>query len=53
MDEMKPEIRLSPEILGECLGEESCFGVTKNENDITLTLNGIGFKNAKYIGKFA
>lgn len=53
MDEMKPEIRLSPEILGECLGEESCFGVIKNEHDITLSLNSIEFKNAKFIGKFA
>lgn len=54
MDEMKSEIRLSPEILGECLVEESCFNTIKHERDITLTLNSITeFRNAKYIGKFA
>lgn len=48
--EMKSEIRLSPEILEECLGDESCFDTIKHERDITLTLNSIEFKNAKYIG---
>lgn len=51
--EMKSEIRLSPEILEECLGDESCFDTIKHERDITLTLNSIEFKNAKYIGKYS
>ncbi|XP_055309301.1 cyclic AMP-dependent transcription factor ATF-2 [Sitodiplosis mosellana] len=49
MDGMKSEIHLSPEILQECLGDASCFGAIKHERDITLTLNSIEFKNAKYI----
>lgn len=55
MDGMKSGMRLSPEILGECLNEESCFGTIKHERDITLTLNNIAseFRNAKYIGKFS
>lgn len=51
---MKSEIRLSPEILEECLGDESCFDTIKHERDITLTLNSITeteFRSAKYIGK--
>lgn len=50
MDEIKTTL-LTPEILDDCLGDESCFHVIKHKRDITFNLNSSDEnKHSKYIG---
>lgn len=44
---------LSPEILEDCLGDESSFHMIKHKRDITLSLSSDDEnKQSKYIGNF-